>query len=62
MAGTRLRGGSRSLARSGFTRNEKYNVGAAVRGKGELFPHGLPGGERFLFHAAACAASSSIAG
>ena len=62
MAGTRLRGGSRSLARSGLTRNEKYNVGAAVRGKGELFPHGLPGGEHFLFHEAARAASSSIAG
>ena len=48
MAGTRLRGGSRSLARSGLTRNEKYNVGAAVRGKEELSR--LPGGERFLFH------------
>lgn len=43
-----MRGGNRSLARSGFTRNEKYNVGAAVRGKEELSR--LPGGERFLFH------------
>jgi len=42
MAGTRLRGGSRSLARSGFTRNEKYNVGAAVRGKEELSPTACP--------------------
>ena len=61
MAGIRLRGGSRSLARSGFTRHEKYNVGAAV-GKRGTFPHGLPGGGRFLFHAAARAASSSMAG
>ena len=38
MAGTRLRGGSRSLARSGFTRNEKYNVGAAVREKRNFPP------------------------
>ena len=42
MAGTRLRGGSRSLARSGFTRHEKYNVGAAVRGKEELSPTACP--------------------
>ena len=62
MAGTRLRGGSRSLARSGFTRNEKYNVGAAVGEKEELSPHGLPGGGRFIFHTVARAASSSMAG
>ena len=41
--------------------NEKYNVGAAV-GKRGTFPHGLPGGGRFLFHAAARTASSSMAG
>ena len=60
MAGTRLRGGGRSLARSGLTRNEKYNGGAA--GGGEKHPPGLPSGERFLFYAVARAASSSIAG
>ena len=45
MAGTRLRGGGRSLARSGLTRNEKYNGGAA--GGGEKHPPGLPSGERW---------------
>ena len=61
MAGTRLRGGGRSLARNGLTRNEKYNGGAAGGG-GEKHPPGLPSGERFLFYAVARAASSSIAG